>query len=85
MNSIEKRIEKLTQEKKKIDDNISKLKKKSSEISEQIKTLENEKIVTAFRSSGFSMEDVITTISMMKSDDIKGQDNVPIKEEAKAQ
>lgn len=85
MNSIEKRIEKLTQEKKKIDDNISKLKKKSSEISEQIKTLENEKIVTAFRSSGFSMEDVITTISMMKSDDIKVQDNVPIKEEAKAQ
>lgn len=85
MNSIEKRIEKLTQEKQKIDDNISKLKKKSSEISEQIKTLENEKIVTAFRSSGFSMEDVITTISMMKSDDIKGQDNVPIKEEAKAQ
>lgn len=85
MNSIEKRIEKLTQEKQKIDDNISKLKKKSSEISEQIKTLENEKIVTAFRSSGFSMEDVITTISMMKSDDIKGQDNVPIKEETKAQ
>lgn len=85
MNSIEKRIEKLTQEKKKIDDNISKLKKKSSEISEQIKTLENEKIVTAFRSSGFSIEDVITTISIMKSDDIKGQDNVPIKEEAKAQ
>lgn len=85
MNSIEKRIEKLTQEKQKIDDNISKLKKKSSEISEQIKTLENEKIVTAFRSSGFSIEDVITTISMMKSDDIKGQDNVPIKEEAKAQ
>ena len=85
MNSIEKRIEKLTQEKKKIDDNISKLKKKSSEISEQIKALENEKIVTAFRSSGFSIEDVITTISIMKSDDIKVQDNVPIKEEAKAQ
>ncbi|MDE6103591.1 MAG: DUF4315 family protein [Oscillospiraceae bacterium] len=80
MNSTEKRIEKLTLEKQKIDENISKLKKKSSEISEQIKALENEKIVTAFRSSGFSIEDVITTISMMKSD----ESNVS-KEEVKAQ
>lgn len=66
MNSTEKRIDKLKQEKKKVDENISKLKKKSADISGQIESLENEKIVTAFRSSGFSIEDVITTISMMK-------------------
>lgn len=77
MNSTEKRIDKLKQEKKKVDENISKLKKKSADISGQIESLENEKIVTAFRSSGFSIEDVITTISMMKSDDSK--------EEVKAQ
>lgn len=62
MNSTEKRIDKLKQEKKKVDENISKLKKKSADISGQIESLENEKIVTAFRSSGFSIEDVITTI-----------------------
>lgn len=81
MNSTEKRIDKLKQEKKKVDENISKLKKKSADISGQIESLENEKIVTAFRSSGFSIEDVITTISMMKSDDSKEQNVVPIKEE----
>ena len=64
MNSTEKRIDKLKQEKKKVDENISKLKKKSADISGQIESLENEKIVTAFRSSGFSIEDVITTISV---------------------
>ena len=84
MNSTEKRIDKLKQEKKKVDENISKLKKKSADISGQIESLENEKIVTAFRSSGFSIEDVITTISMMKSDDSKEQNVVPIKEEVKA-
>ena len=84
MNSTEKRIDKLKQEKKKVDENISKLKKKSADISGQIESLENE-IVTAFRSSGFSIEDVITTISMMKSDDSKEQNVVPIKEEVKAQ
>ena len=47
MNSTEKRIDKLKQEKKKVD--------------------------------------VITTISMMKSDDSKEQNVVPIKEEVKAQ
>ena len=73
------------EEKKKVDENISKLKKKSADISGQIESLENEKIVTAFRSSGFSIEDVITTISMMKSDDSKEQNVVPIKEEVKAQ
>ena len=81
MNSTDK----LKQEKKKVDENISKLKKKSADISGQIESLENEKIVTAFRSSGFSIEDVITTISMMKSDDSKEQNVVPIKEEVKAQ
>lgn len=85
MNSTEKRIDKLKQEKKKVDENISKLKKKSADISGQIESLENEKIVTAFRPSGFSIEDVITTISMMKSDDSKEQNVVPIKEEVKAQ
>ena len=85
MNSTEKRIDKLKQEKKKVDENISKLKKKSADISGQIESLENEKIVTAFRSSGFSIEDVFTTISMMKSDDSKEQNVVPIKEEVKAQ
>ena len=85
MNSTEKRIDKLKQENKKVDENISKLKKKSADISGQIESLENEKIVTAFRSSGFSIEDVITTISMMKSDDSKEQNVVPIKEEVKAQ
>lgn len=85
MNSTEKRIDKLKQEKKKVDENISKLKKKSADISGQIESLENEKIVTAFKSSGFSIEDVITTISMMKSDDSKEQNVVPIKEEVKAQ
>lgn len=85
MNSTEKRIDKLKQEKKKVDENISKLKKKSADISGQIESLENEKIVTAFRSAGFSLEEVITTISMMKSDDNKGQNVVPIKEEVKAQ
>lgn len=85
MNSTEKRIDKLKQEKKKVDENISKLKKKSADISGQIESLENEKIVTAFRSSGFSIEDVITTISMMKSDDNKGQNVVPVKEEVRTQ
>ena len=85
MNSTEKRIDKLKQEKKKVDENISKLKKKSADISGQIESLENEKIVTEFMSSGFSIEDVITTISMMKSDDSKEQNVVPIKEEVKAQ
>ena len=55
MNSTEKRIDKLKQEKKKVDENISKLKKKSADISGQIESLENEKIVTAFRSSGLKM------------------------------
>ena len=85
MNSTEKRIDKLKQEKKKVDENMSKLKKKSADISGQIESLENEKIVTAFRYSGFSIEDVITTISKMKSDDSKEQNVVPIKEEVKAQ
>lgn len=85
MNSTEKRIEKLIQEKQKVDENISKLRKKSANLAEQIKILENEKIVTAFRSSGFSIEDVITTISMMKSDDSKEQNVVPIKEEVRTQ
>ena len=58
MNSTEKRIDKLKQEKKKVDENISKLKKKSADISGQIESLENEKIVTAFRSSGFSFETI---------------------------
>lgn len=82
MNSTEKRIEKLQQEKQKTDENILKLKKKSADIADQIKALENEKIVTAFRASGYSIEDVITTISMMKDDN--GQNNVP-KEDLKAQ
>lgn len=85
MNSTEKRIEKLIQEKQKVDENISKLRKKSANLAEQIKILENEKIVTTFRSSGFSIEEVITTISMMKSDDSKGQNNVPVKEEVRTQ
>ena len=38
MNSTEKRIDKLKQEKKKVDENISKLKKKSADISGQIES-----------------------------------------------
>lgn len=85
MNSTEKRIDKLKQEKQKVDENISKMRKKSADLAAQIQSLENEKIVTAFRSAGFSLEDVITTISMMKSDDSKEQNVVPIKEDVKAQ
>lgn len=85
MNSTEKRIAKLQQEKQRVEESISKLKKKSANISMQIETLENEKIVTAFRASGYSIEDVITTISIMKSDNKQEQNNVPIKEEVKAQ
>lgn len=85
MNSTEKRIEKLIQEKQKVDESILKLKKRSTDLAAQIQSLENEKIVTAFRSSGFSIEEVITTISMMKSDDSKEQNVVPIKEDVKAQ
>lgn len=85
MNSTEKRIEKLIQEKQKVDENISKMRKKSADLAAQIQSLENEKIVTAFRSAGFSLEEVITTISMMKSDDRKEQNVVPIKEEVRTQ
>lgn len=74
MNSAEKRIEKLKLDKQKIEENITKLKKRSAKLSEQIESLENEKIVTAFRSSGFSIDDVITTISIMKDNNVQNKE-----------
>ena len=41
MNSTEKRIEKLIQEKQKVDENISKMRKKSADLAAQIQSLEN--------------------------------------------
>lgn len=68
MDSIEKRIEKLKLDKQKVDNNISKLKKKSANISSDIESLQNQQILSIVKSSGCSIDDLVTTISILKSD-----------------
>lgn len=66
MQDFDKRIEKLKNEKEKLSDKIKEYNDKISEIQKKIEELENQRIVTAFRSTGFSIEDVITRISALK-------------------
>lgn len=66
MQDFDKRIEKLKNDKEKLSDKIKEYNDKISEIQKKIEELENQRIVTAFRSTGFSIEDVITRISALK-------------------
>ena len=68
MQDFDKRIEKLKTDEKRITEKIKEYNEKISEIQKKIVELENQKIVTTFRSTGFSLEDVITHISALSKE-----------------
>lgn len=68
MQNIEKRIAKLKADSKKYAEKIKEYNQKISENNKKVEELENARIVLAFRSTGYSLDDVIVRLSSMTSE-----------------
>ncbi len=74
-NAVDKRIEKLKEDKQKFIDKAKEYNQKVTETQKKIDELENEKIILACRNTGFSLEDVISHISALKPEKTSKSEN----------
>lgn len=81
MQNIENRISKLRTEEQKLNEKINEYNQKISDIHKKIEELENQRIVSAVRSTGFSLEDLIIKISALKTSEEINTKNTEVSNE----